>query len=166
MGIVSSRRAKFNFLPVICIAASLASPALGDSCKPWQEVEKQINNCGSNAVAVEHAQACLTIVTRESGAALETLRTARSSRNRGVLSAAINDVAEQIKTVQEQTAAVADYTKAMIDDPGSHSRETSLECFNTSFDKLQKVVSGMDRKIIEMKKALEAAVKARGRLAK
>jgi hypothetical protein len=160
------RRPKFNFLLASCIASSLVSPALGDACQTWQVVGKQINNCGRNVVAVEYAQACLAIVKNESEAALATLRTARSSRDRETLSAAIKGVAEQIKTVQEQTAAVADYTKAMIDDPKSRGRETSLECFNTSFDKLQKVVNDMDDKITGMKKALKAATKVRGSRAK
>lgn len=52
----------------------------------------------------------------------------------------------------------------MIDDPRSYRRETSLECFNTNFDRLQKIVNNMDDEIIATKTALKAAEKMRDRL--
>ena len=66
-------------------------------------------------------------------------------------------MAGQIKTMQSQTANVADYAQTMIDFPDSDRRETSAECFNTNFDELQKVIDEMDDQISLAKKAYKAA---------
>jgi hypothetical protein len=56
------------------------------------------------------------------------------------------------------TDRAAHYPEAMIDIPGSARKETSLECFNTSFDELQRLAAAMDREIIRVEKArLEGA---------
>ena len=91
------------------------------------------------------------------------MQKAQASRDRRKLEEAINNMFEQIKTMQSRTANVADYAGLMIDFPDSYRKETSAECFNTNFDELQKIVNDMDDEIIRAKRAYQASKKLRNR---
>ena len=114
-------------------------------------------------MAPQYGRECLTIVKKESEIASAALQKAVASHNRQVLKDAIDKMAEQIKTMQSQTANVADYAQTMIDFPDSDRSEMSAECFNTNFDELQKVVDEIDGQIILAKKAYKAAVDRLGK---
>jgi hypothetical protein len=107
---------------------------------------------------VARAQECLRVLRREGVTAADELQRASSSCDRPRLLAAIDKSSRLIKVMRSLTDRAAHYQEAMIDIPGSARKETSLECFNTSFDELQRLVAAMDREIIRVERArLEGA---------
>jgi hypothetical protein len=138
-------------------------PVYADPCNASKELENKIISCRDNVLAPQYGRECLTIIKKESEVVSAALRKAVASHNRQVLKDAINQTTEQIKTMQSQAANVADYAQTMIDFPDSYRRETSAECFNTNFDKLQKVVDEIDNQIILAKRAYKAAVDRLGK---
>ena len=160
---ISSISAKACLLVASVLCAIPAFPVFADPCNASKELDEQILKCGDNALAPKFGRECLAIIKKESEVALATLQKAQASRDRRKLEEAINNMFEQIKTMQSRTANVADYAGLMIDFPESYRKETSAECFNTNFDELQKIVNGMDDEIIRAKRAYEASKKHRNR---
>lgn len=142
---------------LIASASSLtligAAPAFADSCPTVMELSAQILICGHNSMAVERARECMHSVKVEAQAAVAELRRAAASRGRRALTAAIEKSSRRIELMKAQTDRAAHYTEAMIDIPGSARKETSLDCFNASFDELQKLVTAMDNEIIRAQNA-------------
>jgi hypothetical protein len=141
-----------SFLKGVFVLA-LAEPASADACPTAKELDAQIVNCGHNSVAVERARECMHAVRAEGQAAVAELQRTASSSDRQALFAAIEKATRRIEAMQALTEKAASYPRAMIDIPGSARKETSLDCFNESFEELQKLVTAMDKEIIHAKKA-------------
>jgi nitrogen-specific signal transduction histidine kinase len=146
----------------LTLASSFAlagsTPAVAGSCPTAKELNAQILNCGQNSVAVVRARECLRILRQEGVNAANDFQRASSSCDRPRLLAAIDKSSRLIKVMRSLTDRAAHYPEAMIDISGSARKETSLECCNTSFDELQRLVAAMDREIIRVEKArLEGA---------
>ena len=142
---------------LIAVASSLTliggAPAFAGFCPAVKELSAQILNCGHNSVAVERARECMRSVKEEAQAAVAELRRSAASRDRRALIAAIDKSARRIELMKAQTDRAAHYAEAMIDIPGSARKESSLDCFNASFDELQRLVTAMDKEIIRAKNA-------------
>jgi hypothetical protein len=160
---ISSISSKACLLVASVLCSIPAFPVFADPCNASKELDEQILKCGDNALAPKFGRECLAIIKKESEVAHATLQKAQASRDRRKLEEAINNMFEQIKTMQSQTANVADYAGLMIDFPDSYRKETSAECFNTNFDELQKIVNDMDDEIIRAKKAYETSKKLHNR---
>ena len=123
---ISSISAKACLLVASVLCAIPAFPVFADPCNASKELDEQILKCGDNALAPKFGRECLTIIKNENEVALATLQKAQASRDRRKLEEAINNMFEQIKTMQSRTANVADYAGLMIDFPDSYRKETSV----------------------------------------
>jgi len=130
------------------------------SCLTPEELEPHIIGCGGNEAAAIAAQACLAIVARDGKSAMNMLTEAKASHDRQALDRAIAAADSRIAALERHVDEVASYSHVMVDNPGSHRRETSLECFNTAFDKIQKAINAMDHKITELKQARNGVLRA------
>lgn len=126
-----------------------SQPGVSDACPTAETIEEKIINCGYNTVAADQAQQCLVLVVEQKQAALSRSSTAVTSSNREILAQAFRRLTTDINLMQNEAEIVANYTDAMIDVNDSRGAETSMDCFNTSFDRIQKVINQMDAAIEE-----------------
>ena len=73
------------------------------------------------------------------------------ARNR--LATTLTALSGQIVAMQKSAALIADYPKVMIDFPDGKDDETSAGCFSPAFNKIQDIVSEIDREIVNAKRA-------------
>lgn len=162
-------------LPILPLMAwvALALPAEAKEkklCPQPEEFYDEIYNCGYNIVAVSYGKACADAqiaMSRTRGAALVAVMSdlkLGQAQNTSMgdaqkrLALAVNELGSQIQAMQKNTELVAGYTAPMIDYADSTSDKTSLDCFNSNFHALQKIVTGLDNEIIQTKRVRERAL--------
>jgi hypothetical protein len=150
------------------------------SCPSIKQVDEKIISCGNNAYAAAAADKCAKAVMQDWNRAAGPLKTLlpvlrskeepaspkeRSADNTlADYRRAIAILDRQIRFLRKYAALLAKYTEIMIDLPSSRTAASSLECFNTAFDQVQRVVTQLDDEIIRAKAArAQATFLARGR---
>lgn len=154
---------------------SLSSAAQAETpiiCRAGQSFYKEIYNCGKNTLAVTYAKQCSETLfsdAKSHGRALvknlAKLKSAKESSQTESMGAAkvdliasVESLEEQIKSLQANTNVIADYPLVMIDYADGEDETTSAICFSDSFDDLQEIVAGLDKEIVNAKRARQEAL--------
>lgn len=161
---------------IFALTLALSPAALGaekkdQACREGKSFLNEIHNCGQNKVAAGYAEKCanasLSAVKAAGGALAAHMEAAKKSLEAGQ-AAGMNDARKRLQTtvaalgmqivaMQKSAALIADYPKVMIDYPDGKDDETSAGCFSPVFNKIQDIVSGLDREIVKAKEARQQA---------
>ncbi|MCO5143926.1 MAG: hypothetical protein M9962_12620 [Oligoflexia bacterium] len=157
---------------LILLLFSTESFSAKNICPSYKNYQKKIYNCGQNKILEEPAEKCfekLKTKAKKTGkeldklfSELETKIASNQKYNQKDVSNRLRDAIKklenQIKELQVNATAIEKYPKGMIDIPNSTSAETSLGCFNKTFDFLQNILTQMDQEILNSKKARIIAI--------
>jgi hypothetical protein len=164
--------AKILLLFLVANAAEGKNQDFSSACPSMKELKKYIFICGDNAYATKKAKECseLVLSTWESAAVALTagLSGAADSQKTGLANAAndyqktVQELDRQIAMMQKYTSMIADYTLPMMDDPTSKDDSGSLDCFNSEFHAIQKIVDKLDDEIIRAKDLRDQAKALQG----
>jgi hypothetical protein len=141
------------------------------ACPEPAWLAKRIRICSQNRFAAEAAARCQAEMDRDWTRVYKLFRKllgqaeARQTENQNRSMVDSRDgyyetyleMSRQVEQMQKYTTRIASYAQVMLDFPDSRSAKTSASCFNSAFDQVQEIVSGMDKKIIEAMKARDEA---------
>lgn len=130
--------------------------AIAGSCATIRELDSRILNYGFNRLPVNSALTCLDGAKEERRAATVEIDKATDTESPETLREALAQATLRIEFIKAQADKSAHYAETMIDLPGSTHPETSLDCFNTTFQDLQKPTA-RDAEIVRLREARNSA---------
>lgn len=165
------KSALLAFILLAVPAASQAKAPVPD--KSWPKVEcasfaklnSEIQYCSENTKAVAYAEECakkLTDAWEQAASDLKALQKSSGSQQAGFQSSSskyrntIDRMAYLTGQLVRSADLIASYPNAMVDNSAAKSQSDSFPCYQQAFQKIQKVVSDLDRRSHEGVQALVA----------